>query len=847
MGYIAQKRLASGIRLNAPETIALLATQVLHFARIGYSVANLMDIGRTMLGTRQVMPGVEHLVDEVQIEGTFPDGSKLVTIQSPISSSDGNLSLALAASFLPTPALDVYKDDVQDGLIPGEVIPALYSEVRLNVGRQPIDVRVVNTADRPIQVGSHYHFIETNPFLQFNRRASYGMRLNIPAGTSVRFEPGETKTVSLVSIGGNRVIRGGNGICNGPVSSDPLVIEQVMQKLKAEGFLHDASPIQTKRKRAGSISMGDTYLTESSYEGLNISRPTYVQMYGPTTGDLIRLADTDLFVRIEKDFTVYGDECKFGGGKVLREGMGQATGIPESRQLDTIITNAVIIDHTGIYKADVGIKNGRIIGIGKAGNPDVMDNVDPNLICGVNTEAIAGEGLILTAGGMDSHVHFICPQICEEAIASGLTTLLGGGTGPASGTCATTCTPSSAHMEMMLRATDEIPMNFAFTGKGNTSAPEGLLEIIAAGAVGLKLHEDWGTTPAAIDNCLTVADQEDVQVTIHTDTLNESSCVERTVATFRGRTIHTYHTEGAGGGHAPDIITVAGYPNVIPSSTNPTRPLTVNTMDEHLDMLVVCHHLDKSIPEDVAFAESRIRQETIAAEDILHDMGAISIISSDSQAMGRVGEVIIRTWQTADKMKKQRGQLPEDAAADLPFMSHSLIRTDNYRVRRYIAKYTMNPCIAHGMADEIGSVEVGKLADLVLWKPSYFGVKPELIIKGGYIAWAQMGDANASIPTPQPVMGRPMFASKSKAASSCSIAFVSRRCIETGKAASYGLSKPMKAISNTRTIGKKDMVHNSALPHIVVDPETYEVTADGVPLKCPPVDVLPMAQRYFLF
>lgn len=531
-------------------------------------------------------------------------------------------------------------------------------------------------------------------------------------------------------------------------------------------------------------------------------------------------------------------------------------------QLDTVITNALVVDYTGIYKADIGIKGGYIVGIGKAGNPDVMAGVTPGMVCGVNTEAIAGEGLIITAGGMDSHVHFICPQICDEALASGLTTLLGGGTGPASGTCATTCTPSPAHMKMMLQATDTTPLNFGFTGKGNTSAPEGLLDIIAAGAVGLKLHEDWGTTPAAIDNCLRVADAEDVQVTIHTDTLNESSCVEHTLQAIDGRTIHTYHTEGAGGGHAPDIITVVHASNVLPSSTNPTRPLTRNTMDEHLDMLMVCHHLDSDISEDVAFAESRIRQETVAAEDILHDLGAISIISSDAQAMGRVAEVIMRTWQTAHKMKLQRGSLPEDLSADTLFrtgmtafdLGEDVTRVvpDNFRVKRYIAKYTINPCIAHGVSEVIGSVEVGKLADLVLWKPAFFGVKPELVVKGGQIVCAQMGDANASIPTPEPVFTRKMFAAQGLAAAQTSLAFVSRRCAnDASLLKDYQLQKPIYAIRNVRNIGKRDMRLNDATPDISVDPETYAVTlrketGEIETLACAPLDVLPMARLYFL-
>ncbi|HWE95091.1 MAG TPA: urease subunit alpha [Tepidisphaeraceae bacterium] len=567
-----------------------------------------------------------------------------------------------------------------------------------------------------------------------------------------------------------------------------------------------------------------------------ISRSAYADIYGPTTGDRVRLGDTGLILEVERDFAAYGDECKFGGGKTVREGMGQAAGVGDADALDCVITNALIVDYTGIYKADVGIKNGFISAIGKAGNPDVMAGVSAGMIIGVTTEVIAGEGLILTAGGIDTHIHYICPQQAYEAIAAGLTTMVGGGTGPATGTCATTCTPGSAHMRMMLQATDALPLNFGFTGKGNTSKPEGLAEQIAAGAIGLKLHEDWGTTPAAIDCCLGVAEQHDVQVTIHTDTLNESGFVEASIAAFKGRTIHTYHSEGAGGGHAPDIIRVCGEPNVLPSSTNPTRPYTVNTLDEHLDMLMVCHHLDKNLPEDVAFAESRIRGETIAAEDVLHDLGAISIISSDSQAMGRIGEVITRTWQTADKMKQQRGRLAQERGGN-----------DNFRIRRYIAKYTINPAVAHGFGHLVGSIEPGKLADLVLWKPAFFGVKPEMVLKGGVIAWAQMGDPNASIPTPQPVFMRPMFGSYGLAVGATSVAFVSQASVQSGAVEEYGLTKRLAPVRNCRAIGKKDMKLNDATPHIEVDAETYKVTADGEHLTAAPATRLPLAQKYFLF
>ena len=567
-----------------------------------------------------------------------------------------------------------------------------------------------------------------------------------------------------------------------------------------------------------------------------IRRQHYADMYGPTTGDRVRLGDTRLVLEIEHDHTTYGDECKFGGGKVLRDRQGQMAGLDDRRALDVVITNALVVDWSGIYKADIGIKSGRIVGIGKAGNPEVMGGVSPGMLVGVTTEAIAGEGMILTAGGVDTHIHFICPQQAYEALASGITTFVGGGTGPATGTCATTCTPGARHLELMLQATDALPINIGLTGKGNTSKPNGLVDQIRAGAVGLKLHEDWGTTPAAIDCCLGVAEQEDVQVTIHTDTLNESGYVDDSIAAFKGRTIHTYHSEGAGGGHAPDIIRVCGEANVIPSSTNPTRPHTVNTLDEHLDMLMVCHHLDPEIPEDVAFAESRIRGETIAAEDVLHDLGAISIISSDSQAMGRVGEVITRTWQTADKMREQRGRLPEEGGAH-----------DNLRIRRYIAKYTVNPAIAHGMAHEVGSVEVGKLADLVLWRPEMFGIRPELVIKGGFIAWAQMGDANASIPTPEPVIMRPMFGALGRATGATSLAFVSARSLVEGSVRALGLTKQLSAVSGCRGIGKQSMKLNDALPRITVDPETYEVRADGLLLRYEPATRLPLAQRYSLF
>jgi urease subunit alpha len=569
---------------------------------------------------------------------------------------------------------------------------------------------------------------------------------------------------------------------------------------------------------------------------LRIPRRQYADLFGPTVGDRVRLADTDLLIEVERDFTVYGDEVKFGGGKVIRDGMGQsARATAADGVLDLVITNALILDHWGIVKADIGVRGGRIVGVGKAGNPDIMAGVTPGMVVGAATEVIAGEGRIVTAGGIDSHIHFICPQLVDEALAAGLTTLIGGGTGPATGTNATTCSAGAWNIHRMLEAADGLPINLGFLAKGNASRPEPLREQVAAGAIGLKLHEDWGTTPAAIDNCLAVAEETDTQVAIHTDTLNEAGFVEVSIQAFKGRTIHTYHTEGAGGGHAPDILRVCGEANCLPSSTNPTMPFTVNTMDEHLDMLMVCHHLNPKIPEDLAFAESRIRAETIAAEDVLHDLGAISMLSSDSQAMGRIAEVIMRTWQTADKMKRQRGALPGDG------------RADNARAKRYVAKYTINPAISHGIAHEVGSIEAGKLADLVVWKPAFFGVKPELVVKGGLIVTAAMGDPNASIPTPQPVRYRPMFASYGRAIGSTSLTFISRAALEDNVPTRLGLQKRTSAVRGCRGLTKAAMIHNAYVPRMEVDAETYEVRADGQLLTCEPASVLPMAQRYFLF
>ena len=722
-GRLAQYRLARGVRLNHPESVALITMQMMEKIRDGKtSVAELMSLGQSLLGLNQVLPGVATLVKNVQVEATFPDGTKLLTVHSPISNQSGNLTLALEGSFLPVPSPDIFPTlETPAGAVtgdhyPGKIITATDAgDIVLNAGRNLVEIAVTNSGDRPIQVGSHYAFVETNRALLFDRAVSIGKRLNVPSGASVRFEPGETKTVTLVDIGGIRRVVSGNLLTNGVATSDRQ--DEIMDRVVSQGFLH--AP-------ADKVPQGRPY---------TMPRPAYADMYGPTTGDRVILGDTALVIQVEKDYTYYGDECKFGGGKTLREGMGQSTFATAAEALDTVITNALIVDAMiGIVKADVGIKGNKIVAIGKAGNPDIMDQVDANMIVGVTTDVIAGEGLILTAGGIDTHCHWICPQQIDDAIASGVTTMFGGGTGPSAGTSATTCTPAPAQLEMMLQATDNYPLNFGFSGKGNTSDASTLYDVLLSGAAGFKLHEDWGTTPSSIDAALKFAEEHDVAITIHTDTLNESGFVDDSIAAMKGRTIHTYHTEGAGGGHAPDIIKIVSEDFVLPSSTNPTRPFTKNTIDEHLDMLMVCHHLSSSIPEDIAFAESRIRAETIAAEDMLHDMGAISMISSDSQAMGRVGEVICRTWQTADKMKRQFGPLESDGDGE----------ADNFRVKRYIAKYTINPAITHGMSHLVGSVEPGKLADLCLWKPGLFGAKPEMIIKGGTIAWAQMGDPNAS-------------------------------------------------------------------------------------------------------
>ncbi|QRV90400.1 amidohydrolase family protein [Ceratobasidium sp. AG-Ba] len=756
-----------------------------------------------MLGRRHVLPSVSTVLREIQVEGTFLDGEDLFPLE------EASLYSSAAA--------------------PGAVV-VCGEHVTINQGRQRIELRVTNKGDRPIQVGSHYHFIETNAKLDFDRGRAYGKRLDIPAGTAVRFEPGESKTVKLVNIGGAQIITGGNALASGKV--DLGRVDSIVAGLIERGFSHTPEP--ENRMVVPPKTM---------------SREEYSGMFGPTTGDRVRLGDTGLWVEVEKDLVSgdsgYGDECKFGGGKVLREGMGQATGRSHRDALDLVITNALIIDWTGIYKADIGVRKGKICGIGKAGNPDVMDGVDPDMVVGGSTEVIAGEKLIVTAGALDAHVHYICPQQWPEAIANGTTTLIGGGTGPSAGSNATTCTPSPFYMRQMLAATDSVPINFLFTGKGNDSGPEALEDIIRAGAAGLKLHEDWGATPAAIKNCLDVADRYDIQVNIHTDTLNESGFVETTIEAFGGRTIHTYHTEGAGGGHAPDIIKVCEYENVLPSSTNPTRPFTRNTLDEHLDMLMVCHHLDKNIPEDLAFAESRIRAETVAAEDVLHDTGAISMISSDSQAMGRVGEVVSRTWRTAAKMREMRGPLRDGQD------EQDEEGKDNVRVKRYVSKYTINPAITHGISHLVGQVAVGRLADLVLWRPENFGAKPEMVLKSGVIAWAQMGDPNGSIPTVQPIYSRPMWGSHPGSAALNSVAFVSQLSIDEGKmlqsTSSSITDATAEAVVGCRKVTKKHMKWNHSLPKMNVNPDTYAVHADEVLADIAPAETLPLSRVYNAF
>lgn len=850
-GFLAQKRLARGVRLNHPEAVALIACQVQELARDGLTVADVTDKGGQLLGRNQVLPGVPEMIAEMTVEATFTDGTKLVCLHFPIRRRSGDLKLAFHGSFLPIPDESIFEKRKPDVLArvapmplnmmdedtihhlstaPGHILPLEQdSEITLNEGRSISSLRVVNMSDRPVQVGSHYPFIEANKYLVFDREKAYGMRLNIPAGMSVRFEPGDARTVPLVEIAGHKVIRGGNNLCDGKVANQNL--HQVMEKVRARGFGH---------KKQEQVYHSKPY---------KMSRADYISSFGPTVGDRVKLADTCLVIEVEKDYTYYGDEVKFGGGKVIRDGMGQAAGRRSEEVLDVVITNALILDALlGVVKADIGIKGNQIVGIGKAGNPDIMAGVHPKLVIGCSTEVVAGEGLIVTAGAIDTHVHYICPQLVEQAIAGGITTLVGGGSGPAEGTRATTCSPGPECIRNMIQSTDSMPVNFGFTGKGNTSYTQGLApELVAqveAGAMGLKLHEDWAATPATIDACLQVADFYDIQAMIHTDTLNESGCLEQTIEAFDGRTIHAYHAEGAGGGHAPDIISICGELNVLPSSTNPTRPYTRNTIEEALDMLIICHHLDRNVKEDLAFAESRIRAETIAAEDVLHDIGAISIYTSDALAMGRIGEVVSRTWQTADKMKIFRGKLKEDSP-----------NNDNFRVLRYLAKYTINPALAHGIDYYVGSVTPGKMADLVLWQPSLFGAKPEIVVKGGQIISAQMGMANASIPTAEPICLRDMFGAHGLSVGKNSAVFVSKVSLEKGIVQDYGIKKMLLPVSGSRKLRKADFVHNNLTPKLSVNPETYMVewvrNEDGEEIRehltVPPSDHIALAQKYFLF
>ncbi|KAG7562165.1 hypothetical protein FFLO_02350 [Filobasidium floriforme] len=831
LGFLAQKRLARGLKLNRSEAVALIAFQLQEYVRDGkLNVADLMQLGKEFLGRRHVMEGVEESIHDIQIEGTFQNRTFLVTVHDPICSDDGNLENALYGSFLPIPSADLFPPITNRPKayeLPGAVV-CKREPIKLNEGRKKWKLKVANEGDRPIQIGSHYPFLETNGSLRFDRILAFQqvLRLDIPAGTAVRFEPGESKSVVMTQFGGKQLVQGGSGIAT-------AVRDAGLDAKSLEGVELVRSLLDK-----GGFAIGNEGQAEEIFVSKEMEREVYASMFGPTTGDRVRLGDTDLWIEVEKDYTVYGDECKFGGGKTLRDGQGQASDRSDAEVLDLVITNALVIDWSGIFKADIGVKNSKIVGIGKAGNPDTMDNVTEGMIVGSNTEVIAGEKLIVTAGAIDAHVHYICTDLWKEAMASGITTLIGGGTGPAAGSNATTCTSSKFYIETMMAATDGIPLNFAFTGKGNDSGAsrQALKDVVEAGAAGLKLHEDWGSTPECIDRALSIGDEYDVQVNIHTDTLNESGFVETTIDAFKGRTIHTYHTEGAGGGHAPDIIVVCEHPNVLPSSTNPTRPYAHNTLDEHLDMLMVCHHLDKSIPEDIAFADSRIRAETVAAEDVLHDTGAISMMSSDSQAMGRIGEVVTRTWRTADKMKGVRGSLEGDGEM-----------CDNNRVKRYISKYTINPAICHGMSHLIGQVAVGCLADLVIWKPENFGAKPEMIVKGGVIAWAQMGEANGSIPTVQPAYGRPMWAAQPSSVGKHSIIWASKASIENGTIASYGLKKMAEPVINCRDISKRSMKHNNSLPKMTVDPETYEVKADGVLCDAPPATSVTLGKKHFVF
>ncbi|CAP86608.1 Pc20g12790 [Penicillium rubens Wisconsin 54-1255] len=811
-GLLAQRRLARGVKLNYSEATMMRDCK--------HTASELMSIGKHILGRRHVLPGVLATLTVLQIEGTFTTGTHLVTVDQPISSEDGNIELAMYGSFLPIPSESLFpsypESEYEPLKMPGAISPG-DGKIELNPGRKRTQLRVTNKGDRPIQVGSHFHFIESNPELDFDRIKAYGYHLDIPAGTSTRFEPGVTKTVNLTQISGLKTIKGGSSIATGTI--DLSHTNAVLQRIKEEGFRHTPEEV---------------LIDIQKIEPFKMDRLSYALIYGPTVGDSVRLGSTDLWVTIEKDYTAHGDECTFGGGKTLRDGIGQAAGRADDECADLVLVNALVIDWSGIFKADIGVKDGVIVGIGKAGNPDVMDEVNPALVIGSNTDIIAAEGKIITAGGIDTHVHYICPQQIEESISSGITTMFGGGTGPSTASVAANCTPSKTYIRQMMQTLDKLPVNFGVIGKGSDTGKPGLRDQCNAGVAGLKLHEDWGCTPSAIDTCLSVCEEHDIQCQIHSDSLNESGFVERTAAAFKGRTVHAYHIEGAGGGHAPDMISLVQHANVLPSSTNPTKPYTCNTVDEHLDMVMSCHHLSKNIPEDISFADSRIRAETIAAEDVLHDTGAISMMSSDSQAMGRCGEVVVRTWNLAHKNKVERGPLPEDEDTG----------ADNHRVKRYVSKYTINPALAQGISHVVGSVEVGKLADLVIWEPASFGTKPFQVLKKGFIASAQMGDPNASISTVQPIIARPMFA---PLLPSSSVMFVSKAGVESGSVNSYGLKKQIEIVRNTRTVTKLDMKFNNATPKMEVDPEAFTVMADGAHCRAEAATSLPLTHQYFIY
>ncbi|KAM5364173.1 hypothetical protein ACJA88_013127 [Fusarium oxysporum] len=805
-GRLAQRRLAHGKKLNHLESSALIATvlqEIIH--NEDYSVADLMKLGKGILGRRHVHPSVVGTLKQMQVEGTFKTGTHLITIHNPISTDEGDLKMALYGSFLPIPTSDLFpavnEADFHPLAMPGAIRPADTGDIVLNAGRSRVRLTVTNQGTRAVHIGSHFHFMETNPDLDFDRGKAYGYHLDLPAGEFLRFEPNEPKTVTLVQVGGSKIIQGGSGYTKGPV--DPTNVQKILQQLQQAGYRHSLE---------GSTG-------QQTVKPCSISREKYASAYGPTTGDCIRLGSTDFWVKVEKDCTSYGDECTLGCGKTIRDGMGAASGCSDADCLDLAIINAVIIDWTGIFKADIGVKDGAIVGIGKAGNSATMDGVSDNMIIGSNTDIIDAGGKIVTAGGIDTHVHNICPQQAFEAISSGITTLFGGGTGPSTSSTAVNGTASKKYIRQMMQACDQLPLNFGLVGKGSDSERVGLLDQIKAGVIALKLHEDFGCTPSTIDNCLNVCEEQDIQCHIHTDGLNEAGFLEHTAAIFKGRSIHVYHVEGAGGGHAPDVIKLVAYPNVLPSSTTPTMPFTTNTIDEHIDMAANCHRLSKDNPDDASFLKNRIREETISAEDILHDIGAISIMSSDSQAMGRSAEVLTCTWKAAHKNKVQRGPLDEDKDTG----------ADNFRVKRFISKYTINPAITQGISHAVGSIEAGKLADLVIWDPAEFGTKPFQVLKKGFITYAQMGEPNGAVADVEPLIGRPMYGALHPESS---VMFVSQASIaQGGDVHSYNLKKQIEVVKNCRTVKKGDLKYNSATPKVDVDPETLVVTCDGKELR----------------